>query len=124
MESTASGGTSFAADAVHVGAPGGRARTGWTALRSPPATSAAGAEHFARLDALADHRHVLLLQGPNGPFFSRLARRLRARGACVTKVNLNAADQWFYKEPRAMAYTGTLANWPRFLTELIRSENT
>jgi capsular polysaccharide export protein len=61
---------------------------------------------------------VLLLQGPMGPFFRRLADDLRAVGARVHKVNFNAGDALFY--PRgALAYRGTLEDWPRMLAELL-----
>ena len=36
--------------------------------------------------------NVLLLQGPIGLFFRRLARDLTAQGAHVTKVAFNAGD--------------------------------
>src|SRR5207253_3330067 len=45
----------------------------------------------ARPEALRGKR-VLLLQGPVGPFFRRLAARLRAAGAEVHKVNFNGGD--------------------------------
>lgn len=41
-------------------------------------------------------RNVLLLQGPVGPFFSRLAHDLELAGASVHKVNFNAGDSLFY----------------------------
>ncbi len=58
-------------------------------------------------------RRVLLLQGPLGPFFSRLARDLRAVGADVQKINFNGGDQVF--NPDGIAYTGTLDAWPAWL---------
>lgn len=121
MKPNASEGLSAISDAMNVAA-GARAEIGRTVFLPRSGTPATNAGRFARLDALARHRHVLLLQGPNGPFFSQLAQHLDARGARVTKVNLNAADQWFFKGPRALAYTGDFAAWPGFLAELIESE--
>ncbi len=41
----------------------------------------------------ATGRHFLFLQGPHGPFFSMLARKLSAAGAHVQRVAFNAADE-------------------------------
>ena len=40
-------------------------------------------------------RPFLLIQGPVGPFFTKLARALRERGHPVDRVRLNAADRLF-----------------------------
>jgi capsular polysaccharide export protein len=45
------------------------------------------------LDRLLCQRRTLMLQGPMGPFFERLARTLRAHGQQVWKVNFNAGDE-------------------------------
>jgi len=37
-------------------------------------------------------KRVLLLQGPQGPFFRRLAADLTEAGAVVHKVNFNGGD--------------------------------
>lgn len=71
----------------------------------------------ARRNALRA-RKVLLLQGPVGPFFRRLARLLRAAGAEVHKVNFNGGDCLFY--PRgAVTWRGHPHDWPEFLQSLI-----
>jgi len=67
---------------------------------------ASGIEAFAG-------RHVLLLQGPIGPFFARFARDLRAAGVRVSKVNFNGGDCVFY--PGGTPYFGTVEAWPRWL---------
>lgn len=67
-------------------------------------------------------RRALLLQGPMGPFFWRLAHDMRAKGIEVTKVNLNAGDALFYPSG-AIAYRGTLQAWPDKVRELIRSRS-
>ena len=59
-------------------------------------------------------RRYLFLQGPHGPFFGQLARRLARSGAKVTRVGFNAGDRAFW--PRALpyrAFCGDLADWPR-----------
>jgi capsular polysaccharide export protein len=62
-------------------------------------------------------RHVLLLQGPNGPFFARLAEVLEGQGARVTKVNFNGGDCVFY--PRAEhVFRGVMNEWSRYCERL------
>jgi capsule polysaccharide modification protein KpsS len=70
-----------------------------------------------------DGRQVLLLQGPNGPFFRRLGAELRSAGATVSKINLNAADGFFYPGPDAHAYRGSLADWATFLDDFLVERN-
>lgn len=58
-------------------------------------------------------KRILLLQGPVGPFFSRLARDLRRAGAQVQKVNFHAGDQVYF--PRGHTWRGPMAAWPAWL---------
>ncbi len=62
-------------------------------------------------------KRVLLLQGPVGPFFRRLARELRAAGAEVHKVNFNGGDCLFY--PRALRWRGPMESWPEHFAALL-----
>ena len=57
-------------------------------------------------------RHALLLQGPVGPYFARLAEDLRRGGATTTKVNSNAGDALFYRGDDAIAFRDRLEDWP------------
>ncbi len=67
-------------------------------------------------------RRVLLLQGPVGPFFSRLARDLERAGAIVRKINFNGGDWLFY--PRAdLNFRGDLREWRRVLSERLSAWN-
>jgi capsular polysaccharide export protein len=61
------------------------------------------------LDGLSAFRGktVVLLQGPMGPFFHRLARDLEDCGATVHKVNFNAGDTLFFPNP-SFTYRGTM----------------
>ncbi len=43
-------------------------------------------------------RRFLLLQGPHGPFFSRLGRMLRTAGAKVWRVGFNRGDAFFWHD--------------------------
>lgn len=67
-------------------------------------------------------RRVLMLQGPIGPFFSRLARDLRAAGATVARVRFNGGDRLFARRADVDAlvdYRGKLADWPAAFERLI-----
>jgi len=66
-------------------------------------------------------KRVLLLQGPVGPFFRRLAVDLRNAGAEVTKVNFNGGD-WIFYPDEAIAYRGRLAEWGAFCEKLLREQ--
>lgn len=70
------------------------------------------------LQAFSEKR-VLLLQGPAGPFFARLAGALRHTGAQVFKVNFNAGD-WLFYPCGAFNYRGTMEEWPFWFESLIR----
>lgn len=64
-------------------------------------------------------RHALLLQGPNGPFFARLAKDLRRSGATTTKVNFNVADALFYRGSGVIAFRDEMSAWPERLREIL-----
>lgn len=64
-------------------------------------------------------KRVLLLQGPVGPFFARLAKDLRGVGAEVFKVNFNAGD-WFFYPRGALNYRGSMDAWPAWLEAQLR----
>ncbi len=67
-------------------------------------------------------RRVLLLQGPVGPFFSRLAQDLERAGATVRKINFNGGDWLFY--PHAdLNFRGDLREWGKILPERLRAWN-
>lgn len=68
-------------------------------------------------------RSFLLLQGPVGPFFALLARRLRDRGHRVTRILFNGGDRLFWRGPGAVSYRGDLAGWPAFLGEQLQAHD-
>ncbi|MBI3154589.1 MAG: capsular biosynthesis protein [Burkholderiales bacterium] len=74
------------------------------------------------MQGLLRHRRVLLLQGPMGWFFDRLARTLAAQGQVVHKVHFNGGDRYFYRQPGALDFTGLEADWPAWLGDLITRE--
>jgi capsular polysaccharide export protein len=64
------------------------------------------------------NKKILLLQGPIGPFFARLAKDLRAVDAQVHKVNFNGGD-WLFFPADAINYRGGMAHWPAYLEALL-----
>lgn len=63
-------------------------------------------------------RHALLLLGPNGPFFRRLAADLEAGGTEVTKVVFNSGDSLFWRR-EAVYFREPLSEWPAYFRELV-----
>jgi len=72
--------------------------------------------------SLCGARTVLLLQGPLGPFYDRLARWLQAQGKRVLRVAFQGGDLADCRAVVPLAYRGTLADWPAYLRELLVSE--
>jgi len=67
-------------------------------------------------------RHLLLLQGPAGPFFARVARQFRAAGAQVTKINFNGGEDFYFRGPGIVRYTGARADFPAFFEQIVREK--
>lgn len=65
--------------------------------------------------------HVLLLQGPAGPFMWRFGQELRDHGIHVTKVSFHAGDDLFYPDPDAVSFREPFGRWPRFVDELMEA---
>ena len=72
------------------------------------------------LDRLLSHQRVLLLQGPMGPFFERLAAALRAQGQQVWKVNFNGGDDHFFRADGVLRFHEPMERWPARLLEWLR----
>lgn len=100
------------------------------------AVSTAGMRHRRRHRPVADAplgmasdglasfngRRVLLLQGPMGPFFDRLARDLRAHGAWVAKVGFNGGDRLFSSRSSVdllESFRGHPDHWPAAFLALL-----
>ena len=67
-------------------------------------------------------RHLLLLQGPAGPFLARVAKQLRSAGARVTKVNFNGGEDLYFRGPEVVHFRGPLEEWPAFFERLVREQ--
>lgn len=65
---------------------------------------------------------VLMLQGPVGPFFDRLALWLQARGCQVDRVVFQGGDQEDCQAVRPVAFRGAPAEWPAFFTSLLQEK--
>ena len=73
------------------------------------------------IDAFCGKR-VLLLQGPVGPFFRRLAQDLTEAGAQVSKVNFNVGD-WIFYPSGAINFRGRMEDWPAYFGALLEQLN-
>lgn len=68
-----------------------------------------------------DARRFLFLQGPHGPFFASLAKRLRAAGAEVWRIGFNAGDAGLWRGDGYLPYHGSLEGWSEWLTEAFKT---
>ena len=75
------------------------------------------------VNLLSKAKQVLLLQGPVGPFFDRLAAWLQKNGAKVHRVVFQGGDKHDCKLLAPIAYKGTLEDWPLYLSELVKRLN-
>lgn len=66
-------------------------------------------------------QRILLLQGPNGAFFTHFSAWLTKQKKCVFKINLNAGDEYFYPThiPHTFSYTGQYKHFHAFLSQFI-----
>ncbi|MEM1380232.1 MAG: capsular biosynthesis protein [Pseudomonadota bacterium] len=65
-------------------------------------------------------RRFLLLQGPFGLFFFKLAKELQEFGADVTKVNINGADLWGWRGGvPTLEFKGAPETWSYWLERLV-----
>lgn len=64
----------------------------------------------------------MLLQGPVGPFFRRLADALQGAGARVRKVNFNAGDRFDFGAEGAVDFTGPTHELEAFYRALFAQE--
>lgn len=71
------------------------------------------------IQSLAQHSRVLLLQGPNGPFFAGLGRCLKNLGIQVWKVNFDGGDDFFYRGDEVIRFAEPMHLWPMLLRDLL-----
>lgn len=68
---------------------------------------------------LAHAQRVLLLQGPVGPFFDRVARWLLSRGTDVRRIVFQGGDQHDSQVVRPIQFSASPNAWPAFLGGLL-----
>lgn len=67
-------------------------------------------------------RRVLMLQGPMGSFFSRVATWLNQHDIDVRKINFNGGDWLYHRHLNATDYRGALGDFSPFLENFISTE--
>lgn len=73
--------------------------------------------------ATGDNRVFLFLQGPHGPFFSKLGRMLRHAGANVWRVGFNAGDAAFWRDRASyIPFNGTAEDWRPTFRALVQDK--
>lgn len=65
-------------------------------------------------------KKIVLLQGPIGPFFNRLATDLSVAGATVFKINFNGGD-WLFYGASAINFRQHPNQWPKFFSNFIQN---
>ncbi len=65
-------------------------------------------------------KRILMLQGPMGNFFNRVAVWLEANGIDVHKINFNGGDWLFHRHLQATNYRGDLESFPVFLKAFLQ----
>lgn len=65
-------------------------------------------------------KRVLMLQGPMGNFFNRVAAWLEEHDIAVRKINFNGGDWLFHHRLQATNYRETLGTFPAFLTQFLQ----
>ena len=70
-------------------------------------------------------RRFLFLQGPHGPFFGALAKRLTQAGADVGRIGFTLGDKIFWgRLPRFEKFVGSLEQWRAALEDRIERDGT
>lgn len=67
-------------------------------------------------------KHVLLLQGPAGPFFDRLHSQLLENQINCTRILFNAGDKLFCRNKQsALTFEGNLEEWAKWFEKYIKN---
>ena len=62
---------------------------------------------------------AVFLQGPHGPFFARLAKKLSEYGVVTHKINFNGGDRYFAWADFQVNFTGIEDDWPFFFRQYL-----
>ncbi len=66
-------------------------------------------------------RRAVLLQGPVGPFFSRLQNTLDRAGWATIRVLFNLGDRYFHQADKSIAFRETMDRWPDWFADFIKT---
>jgi capsular polysaccharide export protein len=66
-------------------------------------------------------RSFLFLQGCTSPFFSQLAKRLKAKGHEIYRINFNMGDAFYWGHQGAWNFTDKVEYLPEYLTRKFKS---
>src|SRR6056297_2293340 len=89
-------------------------------VRSKQGMRVTGARRRANTAGMT--RRFLFLQGPHGPFFSGLARRLMAAGADVERIGFTLGDRVFWRGLTGFhKFDGQPDTWEAFLKSRIEA---
>ncbi|WP_444936600.1 capsule biosynthesis protein [Microbulbifer sp. JMSA004] len=66
---------------------------------------------------------AVFLQGPHGPFFAQLARRLSQSGVITHKINFNGGDRYFAWADFQVDFTGGESDWSAFFSDYLSKNN-
>lgn len=73
------------------------------------------------LEQLLLAKRVLMLQGPMGSFFTRVAQWLNTQDIVAYQVNFNGGDQFFNRHSQTIDYRGTLHSFEYWLIDVMHS---
>ncbi|WHI50411.1 capsular biosynthesis protein [Microbulbifer sp. MLAF003] len=62
---------------------------------------------------------AVFLQGPHGPFFARVAKRLSQHGVITHKINFNGGDRFFAWADFQEDFAGSEDDWPFFFRQYL-----
>jgi capsular polysaccharide export protein len=68
-------------------------------------------------------KHIVLLQGPHGPFFKHLDRFFRTYGACTQRISLNAGDEFFSYKDNLIRFKDKPHEWESFIRGFFLDKN-
>ncbi|WHI48549.1 hypothetical protein [Microbulbifer sp. VAAF005] len=66
---------------------------------------------------------AVFLQGPHGPFFAQLAKRLSQSGVITHKINFNGGDRYFAWADFQADFTGGESDWSAFFSDYLSKNN-
>lgn len=64
-------------------------------------------------------KNILLLQGPNGPFFRKFDDYLTSKGAHTLRIGFNYGDQFFSNKLNYTAYKDKPKRWKKFIKNFL-----